>query len=189
MWNLEKFGTTTAIIGDDDLVITYTDIVDQAKLIGSILTERCLVFCLCGNTIGSLLGYYSFLANRTVPVMLDANQNEDYLAELVMVYQPEFVWLPVNLLIQFPTGTIVYTAHGYSLVKLPQTEAHEIADDLALLLPTSGTTGSKKMVRLSYDNIDANTKSIIHYLEIDSDSRTISSLPMHYSYGLSVMNT
>jgi long-chain acyl-CoA synthetase len=189
MWNLEKFGSKTAIVGDDDLIISYRDIVAQAKVIGKILTGRCLVFCLCGNTVGSLLGYYACLANKVVPVMLDSNQNEDYLAELAMIYQPEFVWLPVDLLVQFPMGTEIYTAHGYSLVKLPQIKKHEIADDLAVLLPTSGTTGSKKMVRLSYGNIEVNAISIIEYLEIDSDSRTISSLPMHYSYGLSIINT
>lgn len=58
-----------------------------------------------------------------------------------------------------------------------------------MLLPTSGSTGSVKMVRISYENIRENAKSIIQYLDIKSSDRAITSLPMCYSFGLSVINT
>ncbi len=58
-----------------------------------------------------------------------------------------------------------------------------------LLLSTSGSTGSKKFVRISYENLEANTKSIINYLSIKSTDITITNLPLHYSFGLSVLNT
>ena len=45
------------------------------------------------------------------------------------------------------------------------------------------------MVKLSRANLEANAKSIIQYLEINDNDKTITSLPMHYSYGLSVINT
>jgi len=61
--------------------------------------------------------------------------------------------------------------------------------DLAVLLATSGSTGDPKMVRLSHRNIEANATSICEYLDIGSDERAIASLPMHYSYGLSVVNS
>ena len=60
---------------------------------------------------------------------------------------------------------------------------------LAVLLSTSGTTGSPKLVRLSAANIDANAASIADYLAITPDDRAITSLPCHYSYGLSVLNS
>lgn len=61
--------------------------------------------------------------------------------------------------------------------------------DLALLISTSGSTGSPKLVRLSYENILDNTRSIIEYLHIDENEKAITSLPMNYVYGLSVINT
>ncbi|MGB7509948.1 MAG: AMP-binding protein, partial [Pelodictyon phaeoclathratiforme] len=61
--------------------------------------------------------------------------------------------------------------------------------DLALLLSTSGTTGSPRLVRLSRRNLQANAESIVSYLGITGDDRAITSLPMHYSYGLSIVNT
>jgi acyl-CoA synthetase (AMP-forming)/AMP-acid ligase II len=61
--------------------------------------------------------------------------------------------------------------------------------DLAVLLATSGTTGSRKFVRLSLANLEANARSIGRYLELTPDERPITSLPMHYSFGLSVVNS
>ena len=61
--------------------------------------------------------------------------------------------------------------------------------DLGLLLTTSGSTGSPKLVRLSYENVKANAESIAEYLSIDENERPITSLPMYYSYGISVINS
>lgn len=46
-----------------------------------------------------------------------------------------------------------------------------------------------KLVRQSYRNIEANTKAIITYLQIKQSDRPILSLPMSYTYGLSVVHT
>jgi acyl-CoA synthetase (AMP-forming)/AMP-acid ligase II len=62
-------------------------------------------------------------------------------------------------------------------------------ESLALLLTTSGSTGSRKLVRLSHDNLISNAKSIVEYLRIGTDERSIQSLPMQYSYGLSLINS
>ena len=67
--------------------------------------------------------------------------------------------------------------------------APRIARDVAVLLSTSGTTGSPKLVRLSHGNIAANASSIAQYLELDGGERAVASLPIHYSYGLSVLNS
>jgi acyl-coenzyme A synthetase/AMP-(fatty) acid ligase len=61
--------------------------------------------------------------------------------------------------------------------------------DLALMLSTSGSTGSKKFVRLSYENINDNTKNIVRYLNIKENHRTVTTMPPHYTYGLSIINT
>jgi acyl-CoA synthetase (AMP-forming)/AMP-acid ligase II len=58
-----------------------------------------------------------------------------------------------------------------------------------VLLSTSGTTGSPKLARLSIENIESHTDSISEYLEIDANERAMQALPIHFSYGLSVLNT
>ncbi len=81
-------------------------------------------------------------------------------------------------------------AHGYALLEVPFTPAPLLHDDLALLLTTSGSTGSPKLVRQSYENLVANTASIIEaYLNITEQERPITTLPMEYTYGLSVINS
>jgi len=189
MWDLRKFSNNVAAVSDDNYIIRYNDLADQAKIIGEIVNPNSLVFCLCTNTIGSLIGYVSFLSNKIVQFILDAKQNHDYLLELIDLYEPEFLWLPAELLNKFSKAEIVYKIHGYYLIRVNQIAKHDLHDSLAILLPTSGTTGSSKMVKLSYINLDSNTKSIIKYLGINNNDKTISSLPMHYSYGLSVINT
>ncbi|HZB73020.1 MAG TPA: non-ribosomal peptide synthetase, partial [Acidimicrobiales bacterium] len=67
--------------------------------------------------------------------------------------------------------------------------AHVLHDDLALLLSTSGSTGSPKVVRLSRDNVEANAASIADYLDLGPDDRAATTLPMQYCYGLSVINS
>jgi acyl-CoA synthetase (AMP-forming)/AMP-acid ligase II len=67
--------------------------------------------------------------------------------------------------------------------------AHDLHPDLALLLSTSGSTGSPKLVRLSADNVTSNARSIASYLRLTSADRAATSLPLHYCYGLSVLHS
>lgn len=60
--------------------------------------------------------------------------------------------------------------------------------DLALLLSTSGSTGTAKLVRLSRSNLDSNARSIAQFLGLTRDDRAALVLPLHYSYGLSVLH-
>ncbi len=61
--------------------------------------------------------------------------------------------------------------------------------DLALLLSTSGSTGSPKLVRLSAHNVIANARAIAEYLELRDTDRAATTLPMSYCYGLSVIHS
>ena len=66
---------------------------------------------------------------------------------------------------------------------------YETNPELGLLLSTSGSMGDRKLVRLSYENLQANCDSIVEYLGITADERPITTLPMEYTYGLSVIHT
>jgi AMP-binding enzyme/Phosphopantetheine attachment site len=67
--------------------------------------------------------------------------------------------------------------------------AHELHPDLALLMSTSGSSGSPKLVRISTDNLRANASAIADYLGLDDDDCAATSLPLHYCYGLSVLHS
>ena len=61
--------------------------------------------------------------------------------------------------------------------------------DLALLLSTSGSTGSPKLVRLSHSNVTSNASAIASALRITASDRGVTSLPLHYCFGLSVLHS
>jgi len=136
----------------------------------------------------SLFGYVSFVDNHIVPVLLDAHLDRELLHSLIENYKPDYLWLPSEMVSEFKYEE-KYTAHGYSLVKTSYTRVFQLFDELALLLTTSGSTGSPKLVRQSYKNIEANTESIVEYLELDETERPITTLPMSYTYGLSIINS
>lgn len=72
---------------------------------------------------------------------------------------------------------------------LPVREGGAPHPDLRLLLSTSGSTGDPRLVRLSEENITSNAASIADYLKLGAADVGITSLPLHYSYGLSVLHS
>ena len=65
----------------------------------------------------------------------------------------------------------------------------DVHPDLALLLTTSGSTGNPKLVRLSRDAVLANARQIAEVLHITADDVAITTLPLFYSYGMSVLHS
>jgi acyl-coenzyme A synthetase/AMP-(fatty) acid ligase len=189
IWNLEKFGDNTAFIDDNNNVLTYSDVCREMDVLNEAIGGRCLIFIMCKNCIGALLGYICSLNNHIVPVMLGAGIDDDMLSELLKLYCPSFVWAPSESRRGLFGTAEKYQAFGYSLFRTNYSISFPIHKDLALLLTTSGSTGSPKFVRQSYLNIRSNTESIVEYLELNNHERAITMLPMNYTYGLSVINT
>lgn len=61
--------------------------------------------------------------------------------------------------------------------------------DLCLLMLTSGSTGAGKAVRLSGAAVAANAAQIAQTLDLTETDRAALVLPLHYSYGLSVLHS
>ncbi len=189
LFDFTPFYGRIALISDDKEKITYDELDDFVFIIGKIMHKRTLVFSLCTNTIGSVTGYAGFIKSGIVPVMLSAGMDITRLNTLLALYKPQYVWSPENMADSFENREIILEKYGYVLLFDKTLKSYPLYDDLALLLTTSGSTGSPKFVRQSYGNIMANTNSIIKYLEINSFERPITTLPMNYTYGLSIINT
>lgn len=188
--HLENFKEQSALIDDSGTSITYRELAEQADRIGSAASGRCLVFQLCENSVASIVGYVGFLRNRIVPVLTGGDMDMELLNRLLELYHPRYIYLPSQRTGEFPDSfRIVYSYRDYALMRTPYDTFFELHEKLALLLTTSGSTGSPKLVRQSYDNIQSNTESIVRYLQIDSSERPITTLPMNYTYGLSIIQT
>lgn len=181
----KKDRNKVAVIDDSGRSITYGDICDFSKEFADYLPKRSLIFILAENKIGSLLGYTSALSNRIVPLIISAKTEEGLYANLRDMYKPEYMWVPAEKVAQFGYKP-VFTAWDYVLVHTGF-RTPWLYDDLSLLLPTSGSTGSPKLVRHSYRNIEANADNVRRLFKLTGDEKAMAILPMHYTMGLSVI--
>ena len=189
MWNFGKFKDSVAIITEQGEKITYAKLNEHCNDLTKHIKSRCLVFHLCSNEIGSLVGYVGFLQAKIVPLMLRADLDIALLKNMIDIYLPKYVNVPNSMAEKLPYLQKVYSNLNYTLLKTDFDKSYKLHDKLALLLTTSGSTGSPKLVRQSYKNLTENTKSIVQYLKLDDTERAITSLPMNYNYGISIINT
>lgn len=181
----KKDRSKIAVIDDSERSVTYGEICDFSAEFAKHLPYRTLIFILAENKIGSLLGYTSALSNKIVPLVISAKTEETLYAHLRDLYQPEFMWVPTEMVEQLGYS-IVFSAWDYALVKTGF-PTPPLYDDLSLLLPTSGSTGSPKLVRHSYRNIEANADNVRRLFSLTEDEKAMAILPMHYTMGLSVI--
>ncbi len=187
MWRFDRFGDAVALKDEAGQTLTYAQLEQEGAALSAAVGGRCLVFCLCRNTLGSVLGYTAFVQGGIVPALLNAGIDAQLFEELYRAYHPAYLWVPEDY--AHEECECVYERLGYRLLKTPWGAQTQLYPELALLLTTSGSTGSPKFVRQSYQNIRANTNSIVEYLELTAQERAITTLPMNYTYGLSILTT
>lgn len=168
----------------ENSVLTYNALDQMANEIVEEIPERSFVFLICKNCVASVAGYIGFLKKRSVPVLLNAAIDNGLFNALKERYQPQYIWCPDD----FMQDDGIFAIEGYKLIATGA-EAPKMDDNLAVMLTTSGSTGSPKFVRQTYLNIQSNTESIVEYLAIRSDDRAITTLPMSYTYGLSIVQS
>ena len=88
-----------------------------------------------------------------------------------------------------PDSIAGHTRSGWQVEHLRRRSRHELHPDLGLLMTTSGSTSSPRLVRLSFDNLMANTEGIVDALGIRAEDVAVTTLPLSYCYGLSVLHT
>ncbi|GIU51262.1 AMP-dependent synthetase [Shewanella sairae] len=123
-------------------------------------------------TFSSVITYLASMDAGIPLLLLDGQQTESVNEQLMTAYR-------VTWLLDVADGDDREIA----------TNMQGVRHDLSLLLSTSGSTGAPKAVMLSRKNIISNAKSISEYLPMRTDDIAITCLPLHYSYGLSILNS
>jgi acyl-CoA synthetase (AMP-forming)/AMP-acid ligase II len=189
---LSHRGPSLALIAPAQGVqLTYAELgarVDQlAEWLRAEVGGLGLVFLAPGPDAEAVLLYLGCL-RAGVPVCLAEPQSSP-LERLARAYNPALVLVPETL--ATPAGWVpaASPAPGYIVARPEVPPQYALHPSLALLLTTSGSTGSPKLVRLTSRNLESNATAIAEYLPLDPGERAIQSLPMHYSYGLSVLNS
>lgn len=187
--NIQDDKLGIAAIDDEGNFLTYKNLHTFSQMISNSILSRSLVFLLCENTIGCFAGFAAFLNNHVIPLLLDASIDREYIWNLIAIYRPDYLYLPDRFRGDFPEYLSGQHQFGYLLLKTNFADQPSVHNDLALLLSTSGSTGSPKQVRLSYNNLLSNGTAIVNYLGISSDDRPITTLPFQYSFGFSIINS
>ncbi|QRP45856.1 AMP-binding protein [Amycolatopsis sp. FDAARGOS 1241] len=142
-----------------------------------------VLFARMSVDLASVLRYLgAFEAHRPV-ALIDPALDADVLAGLITRFRPAAVLAAPEA--PAPDG---YEGVNGDWVRT-SADGVEPHPDLAVLLPTSGSTGNPKLVRLSRGSLLANAEAIAEVLHIDGDEVAPTCLPLHYSYGLSVLNS
>lgn len=184
--DLDGYYDRTAIITETEEQISYQKLLETADIMTAFIPARSLVFLVCKNSFESVAAYIGFLRKRIVPVLINSGMDSVLFSTLLKSYRPNFICCPIDWMAD---GNEHYRYGEYHLLQTDYHQTHELFPELALLLTTSGSTGSPKLVRQSYQNITSNANSIAQYLLITSMDRPITTLPMNYTYGLSILNS
>ena len=177
----------TAIKDDSGYILTYHQACETIDAFSMLKLPRCVVFCLCENSAGSLIGYLAFENNGQVPLLLSAGLDDELRTNLEQTYCPSYYWIPERKT-QEITGEMVFSAYGYVLLKTTY-EPYSLNDKLSMLLTTSGSTGSPKLVRHKYGNLEANAENVAKVFAWRREEIGICDLPMNYTMGLNVINS
>ena len=191
MFDLLKYKDNTAVITDRGESLTYSKLQKEVDEFYAHIPSKGFLFCLCENVLASFVGYVACMNKHVASVLLDGSKDLELVQRLVSTYHPEYIWMPAKRVEEIG-GTTLYEYKGYVLQQMAYEENFielGIHPDLALCLTTSGSTGSPKLVRLSEKNLKSNAESIAEYLHIDEHERPLTTLPMYYSFGMSVINS
>ncbi|MEM7269712.1 MAG: AMP-binding protein [Pseudomonadota bacterium] len=170
---LERFGDRIAIKSLDGKTLTYTELAHSCDVFAQRFpTDRkCLIVHAVTNERASIIALYAMLRAGHAVLLSEAG-NRAHTDRLIEQYDPDFV------------------IEGDCVTERPSTKDRPVLHpDLAWIINTSGSTGSSKGVRLSSEAIAANGRDISNYLKLTSDDCALLTLPLHYCYGLSVLNS
>jgi long-chain acyl-CoA synthetase len=132
------------------------------------------------STVGC---YLACLATGTAVLIADPGLTDAAVTRLAEAYRPDLMLRPRGTP---PDG---YRPDGPHVWRRTSRSDEPVYEDTAVLMTTSGSTGAPRAVRLSYGNIETNANAIADGLGITAADRAITSLPPHYCYGLSVLNS
>lgn len=173
--DLGKRGDAAALVDSRGATLTYAElsaqVSERVELVGS---QRGLVAIDMTTDTDAIVWYLATLAAGSVAMPLEADNATQQ--TLLDAYRPDAV--------------VQRAGNGRSrFLRLADPAARGLHPDLALVLSTSGSTGSPKLVRLSHENLSSNASAIADYLALTPDDRAALTLPLHYCYGLSVLHS
>ncbi len=188
--NIEKFKDNVALITDKEK-FTYNSIINFSQKITKGLKERSLILLKCNNCFEILLAYISFNRINCAIILVGDNLIDSSYVEIINAYKPDYIFQKKDKKIN-DIDYIFFNSFGsHEILMKKDKNKHDVSinKDLSLLIPTSGSMGLPKFVRYSYENIQTNIIQVTESLNVKQLDRTITTMPLNYTYGLSIINS
>lgn len=186
--NFSLYSKNVAFIDEDEIKHTYRELEDDFQTYKNLIPERSLILLIAANTYECISFYIYCIKNKIVPILIDSKTDQVFISKIVSKYLPKYIFSEEGLNIGNEYKQINKIKKNKIFIS-KEIHNHNLSEDLALLLSTSGTTGTNKFVRISYKNLNSNAVAIKKYLNINHNHKTITTLPFAYSYGMSVINS
>jgi len=183
----QKNKNSIAII-DANEKITYSDLIKFKEKYFKCKRKVFLLFS--SDYFETIFLYSALLISENIIILVDFIKDKNYINLLIKKYKPNYVLLPkINVDKFLFKEKIFFSLKKTNIFQLKLNNDISYNSKNKLLLSTSGTTGSPKMVRLSEDNLFFNSQSICTYLKINKSNSCITTLSPSYSYAISIINS
>lgn len=162
---------------------SYTDIESNINSLKNLIPTKSLVLILCDQSIVPLFVFLGGYEQNSVSLFLDSKTNIEFISQYIEQFHFQFIFSPfeINDLKNLTEVSLWRHYHIYQT----KHSSPVLHNDLRLLLSTSGTTGSKKLVKLSKKNLTHAIKNTAESLLICTDDVSVAHLPIHFSMGFS----
>ena len=186
--NIDKIDTEQiAAVDDQENKISYGELINFTNELKDLVKARSIVFHFSENSVPSLAFYIACMNLKAVPLLLSPQTDVQLIESLLEKYKPNYIVAPERICQNFK-GKVLKQSKGYQLIHQHDL-VHQLNENLSLLLPTSGSTGSPKLVRHSYENIESSAKSVAELFELNCNHKAFAFLPMYYTMGLSAIHS
>lgn len=171
---------------------TYGEVTEFIRSWEKRFNGRNVAVILCHNDVPTVLMYLACMANRVVPLLISSQTDKESVLNFINIYHPAFVagygtdlsgiaW-------EWASSEEAVAGTGFIIARTGLL-GYGLYSELSLLLTTSGSTGSPKLVRHSYRNLEEQAKNIAAFFELDGTERPMVSLPVMYTMGVSMINS
>lgn len=176
------------IIEDSSEAYSTREDEEFEKFLSSI-PDNSLVFLLTDISARTVSRFIRLISEKIPVALIDPNIHIETLQNLLALYEPEIVIGKSDLQSSLLTDRYQKQKNieGVFVDRDPCNST--LHKELSVLLTTSGSTGSPKFVRISEKNLVSNAEQIVSSLNIDSTEIAGATLPLFYSYGMSIVTS
>ncbi len=186
---IKKYKKNTAIILNDELSFSYNQLIELANKLSKNIEKKKLILVLMDNEIETVISMIAADLNQNIIISVNSLISNRALEKLIKIYKPDFIFFNKKKNLKLKDYSYKCDFINYRLISISKNRHKEFNKNLFILVSTSGSTGSKKQVMLSKQNLSSNSNSIIKDLNIDQEDVCITTLPPGYVYGMSIINT